>query len=110
MSAFIVLVITCVVGVHATKIGSIFSNEDLIIQVVSNGVRELETTDLQVIGQTCRGPTCNHTLTAVSPTKSHTPRLILFGGATTIGGGSSSTIPGIRNCHLLVLIGRRDND
>ncbi|KAJ8898656.1 hypothetical protein K2173_004690 [Erythroxylum novogranatense] len=44
------------------------------------------------------GPRCAHTLTAVSPTKSHGPRLILFGGATAIEGGSSSSssIPGIR--------------
>ncbi|KAI3787724.1 hypothetical protein L2E82_00090 [Cichorium intybus] len=42
------------------------------------------------------GPRCGHTLTAVAPTKSHGPRLILFGGATAIGGGPSSTVPGIR--------------
>lgn len=41
------------------------------------------------------GPRCGHTLTAVAATKSHGPRLILFGGATAIEGGSSST-PGIR--------------
>uniref|UniRef100_A0A2P2MN11 protein-serine/threonine phosphatase n=1 Tax=Rhizophora mucronata TaxID=61149 RepID=A0A2P2MN11_RHIMU len=43
------------------------------------------------------GLRCGHTLTAVAPTKSHGPRLILFGGATAIeGGGASSSIPGIR--------------
>ncbi|KAK9067652.1 hypothetical protein SSX86_011763 [Deinandra increscens subsp. villosa] len=42
------------------------------------------------------GPRCAHTLTAVAPTKSHGPRLILFGGATAIEGGASSPIPGIR--------------
>ncbi|KAK9057273.1 hypothetical protein SSX86_022108 [Deinandra increscens subsp. villosa] len=42
------------------------------------------------------GPRCGHTLTAVAQTKSHGPRLILFGGATAIGGGPSSTVPGIR--------------
>ncbi|KAM7521538.1 hypothetical protein LguiA_011440 [Lonicera macranthoides] len=42
------------------------------------------------------GPRCGHTLTAVSPTKSHGPRLILFGGATAIEGGASSSAPGIR--------------
>uniref|UniRef100_A0A2P2MN52 protein-serine/threonine phosphatase n=1 Tax=Rhizophora mucronata TaxID=61149 RepID=A0A2P2MN52_RHIMU len=42
------------------------------------------------------GPRCSHTLTAVAATKSHGPRLILFGGATAIEGGASSSIPGIR--------------
>jgi protein phosphatase len=41
------------------------------------------------------GPRCAHTLTAVAATKTHGPRLILFGGATAIEGGSSS-VPGIR--------------
>ncbi|KAJ6404255.1 hypothetical protein OIU84_012439 [Salix udensis] len=41
------------------------------------------------------GPRCGHTLTAVAATKSHGPRLILFGGATAIEGGASSA-PGIR--------------
>ncbi|KAF8392524.1 hypothetical protein HHK36_022867 [Tetracentron sinense] len=41
------------------------------------------------------GPRCGHTLTAVAATKSHGPRLILFGGATAIEGGVSSA-PGIR--------------
>ena len=41
------------------------------------------------------GPRTGHTLTAVAATKTHGPRLILFGGATAIEGGSSST-PGIR--------------
>ncbi|XP_061372089.1 serine/threonine-protein phosphatase BSL1 isoform X1 [Gastrolobium bilobum] len=41
------------------------------------------------------GPRCGHTLTAVAATKSLGPRLILFGGATAIEGGSSSA-PGIR--------------
>ncbi|KAL4572083.1 hypothetical protein LXL04_018852 [Taraxacum kok-saghyz] len=38
------------------------------------------------------GPRCGHTLTAVAPTKSHGPRLVLFGGATAIEGGTSSGI------------------
>ncbi|XP_059436001.1 serine/threonine-protein phosphatase BSL1 [Corylus avellana] len=42
------------------------------------------------------GPRCGHTLTAVAPTKSQGPRLILFGGATAIEGGASSSAPGIR--------------
>ncbi|XP_024974130.1 serine/threonine-protein phosphatase BSL1-like isoform X2 [Cynara cardunculus var. scolymus] len=42
------------------------------------------------------GRRCGHTLTAVAQTKSHGPRLILFGGATAIGGGPSSAAPGIR--------------
>ncbi|XP_042517428.1 serine/threonine-protein phosphatase BSL1-like [Macadamia integrifolia] len=42
------------------------------------------------------GPRCAHTLTAVAATKSHGPRLILFGGTTAIEGGASSSIPGIR--------------
>ncbi|KAI9115078.1 hypothetical protein K1719_014091 [Acacia pycnantha] len=41
------------------------------------------------------GPRTGHTLTVVAATKTHGPRLILFGGATAIEGGSSST-PGIR--------------
>ncbi|KAL9360513.1 hypothetical protein Peur_048636 [Populus x canadensis] len=41
------------------------------------------------------GPRCSHTLTAVAVTKSHGPRLILFGGVTAIEGGASSA-PGIR--------------
>lgn len=40
------------------------------------------------------GPRCSHTLTTVPATGSDGPRLILFGGATAIEGGSSST-PGI---------------
>ncbi|XP_057487382.1 LOW QUALITY PROTEIN: serine/threonine-protein phosphatase BSL1-like [Actinidia eriantha] len=42
------------------------------------------------------GPRTGHTLTAVGATKSHGPRLILFGGATAIEGGASSSAPGIR--------------
>jgi len=42
------------------------------------------------------GPRCSHTLTAVAATKTHGPRLILFGGATAIEGGASSSAPGIR--------------
>ncbi|XP_074274216.1 serine/threonine-protein phosphatase BSL1 [Silene latifolia] len=42
------------------------------------------------------GPRCSHTLTAVAATKAHGPRLILFGGATAIEGGASSSAPGIR--------------
>ncbi|KAK1315781.1 Serine/threonine-protein phosphatase BSL1 [Acorus calamus] len=38
------------------------------------------------------GPRCSHTLTAIAPTKSHGPRLILFGGATAIEGGASAGI------------------
>ncbi|KAK1420495.1 hypothetical protein QVD17_22143 [Tagetes erecta] len=38
------------------------------------------------------GPRCGHTLTAVAQTKSHGPRLILFGGATAIEGGSGAGI------------------
>ncbi|XP_034908261.1 serine/threonine-protein phosphatase BSL1 isoform X1 [Populus alba] len=41
------------------------------------------------------GSRCSHTLTAVAATKSHGPRLILFGGVTAIEGGASSA-PGIR--------------
>ena len=40
------------------------------------------------------GSRCSHTLTAVAATKSHGPRLILFGGVTAIEGGASSA-PGI---------------
>ncbi|KAF8387947.1 hypothetical protein HHK36_026612 [Tetracentron sinense] len=36
------------------------------------------------------GPRCSHTLTAVAATKSHGPRLILFGGATAIETGANS--------------------
>lgn len=42
------------------------------------------------------GPRCAHTLTAVAATKTQGPRLILFGGATAIEGGASSSAPGIR--------------
>ncbi|XP_060179185.1 serine/threonine-protein phosphatase BSL1 [Lycium barbarum] len=41
------------------------------------------------------GPRCGHTLTAIAATKTHGPRLILFGGATAIEGGSGAA-PGIR--------------
>lgn len=41
------------------------------------------------------GPRCAHTLTAVAATKTHGARLILFGGATAIEGGSGAA-PGIR--------------
>ncbi|KAF5180747.1 Serine/threonine-protein phosphatase BSL1 [Thalictrum thalictroides] len=42
------------------------------------------------------GPRCSHTLTAVAATKSHGPRLILFGGATALEGGASNSSAGIR--------------
>ncbi|MQL95677.1 hypothetical protein Taro_028347 [Colocasia esculenta] len=42
------------------------------------------------------GPRCGHTLTVVAATKTHGPLLILFGGATAIEGGPSSSVPGIR--------------
>ncbi|KAL8236254.1 hypothetical protein R6Q59_017335 [Mikania micrantha] len=42
------------------------------------------------------GPRCGHTLTAVAQTRSHGPRLILFGGATAIEGGAASASAGIR--------------
>ncbi|GFZ04657.1 BRI1 suppressor 1 (BSU1)-like 1 [Actinidia rufa] len=42
------------------------------------------------------GPRTSHTLTAVGATKSHGPRLILFGGVTAIEGGAASSDPGIR--------------
>ncbi|XP_022858771.1 serine/threonine-protein phosphatase BSL1-like isoform X2 [Olea europaea var. sylvestris] len=41
------------------------------------------------------GPRCGHTLTAVAATKTHGPRLILFGGTTAIEGGNDGA-PGIR--------------
>ena len=41
------------------------------------------------------GSRCGHTLTAVAASKSQGPRLILFGGATAIEGGASSSAPGI---------------
>ncbi|XP_027367950.1 serine/threonine-protein phosphatase BSL1 isoform X2 [Abrus precatorius] len=56
--------------------------------------RTLETTYWDT-DEDAPGPRCGHTLTAVAATKSHGPRLILFGGATAIEGGSSSA-PGIR--------------
>lgn len=40
------------------------------------------------------GPRCGHTLTAIAATKTHGPRLILFGGATAIEGGNGAA-PGI---------------
>ncbi|KAJ7977479.1 Serine/threonine-protein phosphatase [Quillaja saponaria] len=44
------------------------------------------------------GPRCAHTLTAVAATKSHGPRLILFGGATAIEGGASGIrLAGVTN-------------
>lgn len=46
------------------------------------------------------GPRCAHTLTAIAATKTHGPRLILFGGATAIEGGASSSAPGIRTLPL----------
>lgn len=49
------------------------------------------------------GPRCGHTLTAVAATSSRGPRLILFGGATAIEGGGSSSAPGI-SCDLVSLI------
>ncbi|KAL8513489.1 hypothetical protein ACS0TY_012815 [Phlomoides rotata] len=48
------------------------------------------------------GPRCGHTLTAVAATKTHGPRLILFGGATAIGGGNGGAagirLDGVTNC------------
>ncbi|MFS7982773.1 putative cathepsin H [Helianthus anomalus] len=46
------IVVACAVGVSASGIGSIFADENPIRQVVSDGLRELETAVLQVIGQT----------------------------------------------------------
>lgn len=46
------------------------------------------------------GPRCGHTLTAVAATKTHGPRLILFGGATAIEGGNGAA-PGISNSSSL---------
>ncbi|WOG89749.1 hypothetical protein DCAR_0208988 [Daucus carota subsp. sativus] len=45
------------------------------------------------------GPRCAHTLTAIAPTKSHGPRLILFGGTTAIegGGGFGIRLAGVTN-------------
>ncbi|KAL3531398.1 hypothetical protein ACH5RR_010720 [Cinchona calisaya] len=40
------------------------------------------------------GPRCGHTLTAIAATKTHGPRLFLFGGATAIEGGNGGA--GIR--------------
>ncbi|KAJ1688576.1 hypothetical protein LUZ63_019966 [Rhynchospora breviuscula] len=37
------------------------------------------------------GPRCGHSLTAVAPTKTRGPRLILFGGATAIEGSASAS-------------------
>ncbi|XP_075641614.1 serine/threonine-protein phosphatase BSL1 isoform X2 [Castanea sativa] len=48
------------------------------------------------IDEDAPGPRCGHTLTAVAASKSNGPRLILFGGATAIEGGASSSAPGIR--------------
>ncbi|KAL8151498.1 hypothetical protein V2J09_021306 [Rumex salicifolius] len=42
------------------------------------------------------GPRCGHTLTAIVATKSQGPRLILFGGATAIEDGATTSAPGIR--------------
>ncbi|RZC25107.1 Serine/threonine-protein phosphatase BSL1-like [Glycine soja] len=55
--------------------------------------RTIET--FWVTDEDAPGPRCGHTLTAVAATKTQGPRLILFGGATAIEGGSSSA-PGIR--------------
>ncbi|KAK1399301.1 Serine/threonine protein phosphatase BSL1-like protein [Heracleum sosnowskyi] len=45
------------------------------------------------------GPRCAHTLTAIAPTKTHGPRLILFGGTTAIegGGGFGIRLAGVTN-------------
>ncbi|CAI9260089.1 unnamed protein product [Lactuca saligna] len=52
VSALVVLIIACAAGVHATEVRSTFAEENPIRQVVSDGLRELETTVLRVIGQT----------------------------------------------------------
>ena len=49
------------------------------------------------------GPRCAHTLTAVAPTKTHGPRLILFGGTTAIEGGGGFGISMFR-FHLCVYL------
>ncbi|MFS7976231.1 putative cathepsin H [Helianthus anomalus] len=43
---------SCAVGESSRGIGSIFANENLIRQVVSDGLQEVETAVLQVIGET----------------------------------------------------------
>ncbi|XP_047942487.1 serine/threonine-protein phosphatase BSL1-like isoform X2 [Salvia hispanica] len=44
------------------------------------------------------GPRCSHTLTAVAATKTHGPRLILFGGATAIASGNGGIrLDGVTN-------------
>lgn len=52
VSALVVLIIACAAGVRATEVRSTFADENPIRQVVSDGLRELETTVLRVIGQT----------------------------------------------------------
>ncbi|KAJ0682560.1 hypothetical protein HanPI659440_Chr16g0648681 [Helianthus annuus] len=47
----VALIMACAVCVSASGIGSIFADENPIRQVVSNGLWELETAVLQVIGQ-----------------------------------------------------------
>lgn len=58
--------------------------------------RPLETDD-----EDSPGPRCGHSLTAIAATNTRGPKLILFGGATAIETGpSSSSAPGIskKNC------------
>lgn len=50
------------------------------------------------------GPRCGHTLTAVAATKTTGPRLILFGGATAIEGGATSSAPGISYIPLILFV------
>ncbi|XP_022030766.2 thiol protease aleurain [Helianthus annuus] len=52
VSVIVALIVGCVVDISASGIGSIFADENPIRQVVSDGLRELETVVLQVIGQT----------------------------------------------------------
>ncbi|KAI7742397.1 hypothetical protein M8C21_018598 [Ambrosia artemisiifolia] len=52
VSVIAVVMVACAVGVGATGIGSAFLEENPIRQVVSDGLREIETSVLQALGQT----------------------------------------------------------
>jgi len=52
VSVMVVLMVACAAGVCAAGIGSSFADENPIRQVVSDGLREVETYVLKIIGQT----------------------------------------------------------
>ncbi|KAK1401594.1 hypothetical protein POM88_001199 [Heracleum sosnowskyi] len=75
--------------------GAVFKDISPLIVLVHNRYKR----SVLFLYEDAPGPRCAHTLTVVAPTKTHGPRLILFGGATAIegGGGAGIRLAGVTN-------------